>query len=121
MKATSPLDGKQKSYVTIHDAAELLNSAERTVFRMIKKKRLDSIKTPNGSRLVSLDDIQREQQAKPRSASPVLYQLKQVQTLVAELQERLYQQNHRIQELEQQIAALHVPSSHESLLLQLSS
>jgi TolA-binding protein len=86
----------------------------------IPQKRLESMKAPDGSRWISLDDIEREQQTKPRSASPVRYQLKQVQSLVAELQETLHMQEHRIQHLEQQIAVMQEHPLQEPLLIHLS-
>ncbi len=96
MTANTHPDGKHKRYVTIQEAAELLNCAERSVFRMIGAQRLASMKTANGSRWVDLDDIERELQEKPRSASPVRLTLEHVLTLVEELQEK-------VKELEQHL------------------
>jgi excisionase family DNA binding protein len=113
MKSKSQPNGKLKRYVTIQDAADLLNIAERTVFRMIEDKRLESMKDSNGSRWVALDDIEGKQQAKLHSESPVRHQLKQAQALIAELQDtvrnqdaRLQAQDSRLHLLEQELAAL---------------
>jgi hypothetical protein len=97
-------EGKHKRYVTVLEAAELLNCAERTIFRMIgKQQRLASIKTADGSRWVDLDSIERKLQEKPRSASPVKHTLEHVLTLVEELQEQVQHQQQRLQELEQSL------------------
>ena len=116
MKQKPQPNGKLKRYVTIQDAADLLNIAERTVFRMIEDKRLESMKDSNGSRWVALDDIEGKQQAQLHSESPVRHQLKQAQSLIAELQETVRTHEHRIQELEHQM----MQPSHEPLLIHLS-
>jgi hypothetical protein len=125
MKQKPQPNGKQKRYVTIQDAADMLNIAERTVFRMIKQKRLESMKAPDGSRWVALDDIEGKQQAKLHSESPVRYQLKQAQALIAELQEtvrtqdaRFQAQESRLHLLEQELAALHQQVSQEVPIIQ---
>jgi excisionase family DNA binding protein len=102
----SKTDSEQRRYVTVQDAAEHLNIAERTVFRMIKQQRLKSMKAPNGSRWVSLEDVEYEQQAKPHSASPAHSQLQHTQALVAQLQETMRKLEDRLQTLEQQMAMM---------------
>jgi excisionase family DNA binding protein len=117
---------KVKRYVTVQDAVELLNVSERTVRRMMDEKRLYFIKDRTGHCRIDLDDIEKEQQAKPHTVSPLRHQVQETQNLVKELQEAIQeqkhqseQQDHRIEQLEQEVAALHQQVSQEVPIIQL--
>ncbi len=91
-----------KRYVTVQDAVNLLNTSERTVRRMIKEGRLHTIRDKTNHIWVDQDDVEQEREAKPRSASPLLHQLQQLQSLVEGLEQRLLQLEQQVERLREQ-------------------
>ena len=79
-------NAKSKRYVTVLEAVELLHTSERTVRRMIAQDRLHTIQDRTGHRLIDLDDIEQELEAKPRVISPLQHRLACLLTTIEQMQ-----------------------------------
>ncbi len=96
----------RKHYGTVQDAVELLNVSERTVRRMIKAGRLHTIRDATNHLWIDLDDIEKEQAARPRSASPLRHQVQLLLAQVEELKAHQGPQERRMLDIECQVEAL---------------